>query len=102
MQGITVPTYSSASASAVSFVAFFIDVRSHPYTFNANDRSKIDIYFLLLCGIIANSGIFKFYSKFCFMSSHLTMVAKSCVDFPLASTYICEISSSSNAKEWGL
>ena len=35
------------------------------------------------------------------MSSHLTMVANPCATFSRASTWICEISSSSNADEWG-
>ena len=91
MQGITVPTCSSASAGAVSFVASFTDGRSHPATFNANDRSKIALYFLLLYGIISNGEILKFDGGLCFMLSHLTMVEKPCADFFRALTWICEI-----------
>ena len=36
------------------------------------------------------------------MSSHLTMVANPCADFSRASTWICEIASSSNSYEWGI
>ena len=35
------------------------------------------------------------------MSSHPTMVANCCPAFSRASTWICEIASSSNADEWG-
>ena len=101
MRGITVPIFSSASAGAVSFVALFNDGRSHPATFNANDRSKIALYFLLLCGIISNGEVFKFCVGFCFLLSHLTVFANPCADFPCASTWICEIASSFNADEWG-
>ena len=101
IRGITVTTCSSASAGAVSFVASFTDGRSHPSTFNANDRSEIALYFLLLCGIIANGENFKFDSGFYFMSSHLTMVANPCAAFSRASNWICEIVLSSNANEWG-
>ena len=99
--GITVPTCSSASDGVVSFVAFFTDGRFQTSTFNTNDRSKISLYFLSLCGIISNVGIFKFDCVFCFMSSHLTMVENPCADFSYASTWICENLSSSNDDEWG-
>ena len=92
MLGITVPTCSIASDGAASFVNYFTDGRSHPATFNANDRSRIDLYFLLLCGIITNGGI----SKFDGGSSHLTMVSNPCADFSCASTWIYEIESSYN------
>ena len=97
MQGITVPACSSASSSSVYLLALFTDGISHPATFNANYRSKIALYFLLLCSIITNSEIFKFDGGFCFMSSHLTMVSNPCADFSRALTWICEIASSSNA-----
>ena len=67
MRGITVPTCSSASSGAVLFVASFTDGRSHPSTFNLNDRSKIGLYFLLFSGIIANGENFKFDGGFYFM-----------------------------------
>ena len=44
MWGITIPTCSSASAGASSFVALFTDGRSHPAIFNTNDRSKTSLY----------------------------------------------------------
>ena len=101
MWGVTFPTLSSASDGDVFFVSSFTDDRSHPATFNANFRSKISLYFLLLCGIIANGEIFKFYGGLCFMLSHLTMVANPCANFPHASTWISAIASSYNANEWG-
>ena len=100
MRGINVPTCSSASDGAVYFVPSFTDDRYHPTTFNSKDRSKIDLYFLLLCSIIANGEMFKFDSGFYFKSSQLTMVANLCANFSCASTWICEIVSSSNADEW--
>ena len=100
MQGIPVPICSSASAGDVSFVALFTDGRSHPATFNSNDRSKVDLYFLLLYGIIANGEIFKFDGGFCFISSRLTMVENPCAVFSRASTWIFNIVSYSNADEW--
>ena len=70
-------------------------------TFNANDRPKIALYFLLFCRFIANGEIFNFDGGFCFMSYNLSMVANPSDDFPRASTWISEITSSSNADEWG-
>ena len=81
MRNITVPTFSSASSGDVSFVAFFTYGIFHIATFKLNDRSKIALDFLLLCGIIGNGEIFKFESGFCFMSSHLTIVSNPCADF---------------------
>ena len=101
MRGVTVPTLSSASSGAVSFVGFFAGGRSHLATFNAKYRSKISLYFLLLCVIIANGEIFKFDGGLCFMLSHLTMVANPCSDFSRSSTCIFVITLSSNADEWG-
>ena len=91
MRCITVPTCSSASAGAVYSVASFTDGVSQPVNFNANDRSKIALYLLLLCGIISNGRSFKFDGGFCFMSSHTTMVANPCADFRCALNWICEI-----------
>ena len=102
MQSITVPTVLRASDGDVSFLASFTKVRSHPANFNTNGRSKIALYFLLLCSIIANSEIFNFDGGFCFMLSHLIMVANLCADFFCAFTCICEIASSSNSGEWGI
>ena len=101
MQGLTVSTCSSTSDGDFSFVTSFTDVRYHPATFNANYRSKISLYFLLLCGIIANGEIFKFDGGFCFRSFHLNMVANSCAAFSRASTWFYGIASSYNADEWG-
>ena len=91
---VIVPTYSSASAGTISFVTLFTNGRSHPATFNTNDRSKIALYFLLLCGIISNGEVFKFDGGFCFMPPHLTMVANTCAAF----SHFC--ASSYNADEW--
>ena len=101
MRGVTVTTCSSASAGAVSFVAFSNDGRSKPVTFNPKDISKIALYLLLLCRIIANGENFKFYGGLYFMSYHLTMVANPCAAFYRDLTWICEIASSYNADKWG-
>ena len=102
MRCITVPTCSSASAGAVYSVASFTDGVSQPVNFNANDRSKIALYLLLLCGIIANGENFKFDGEFCFVSSNLTMVEKPHAAFCRALTWICEVASYFNADEWGI
>ena len=96
-----VPTCSSATAGAVSFVTSFANYGYHPATFNVYDRSKISLYFLLLCGIIANGENFKIDGGFCFMQSHLTVVANPWAAFYCASTWILLFASSSNANEWG-
>ena len=58
--------------------------------------------YLLFWGIISNGEIFKFDRGLCFMSSHLTIVAKPFADFSRVSSWIYEIASSSNADEWVL
>ena len=85
----------------IYFVASFTNGRSHSATFNANYRSKIATYFMFLWGIIANGEIFKFDGGFCCMSSHLTIVGKTCAAFYRDSTWICVIASYSNANDWG-
>ena len=101
MRGITSPTCPNASSGGVSFVALFADGRSYPATFKEKDRSKIALYFLLVCGIIVNGENLNFYVGLCFMSSRLTMVANPCANVSRASTWICEIASYSNVDEWG-
>ena len=99
MWSVTIPTFSSASASAVYFLDLFIYGRSQLATFNKNDRSKITLYLLLLCSIIISDESFKFNGRFYFMSSHLTMVANPCADFSCSLAWIFEIVSSSNVDE---
>ena len=65
-------------------------------------RSKIDLYFLVLHSIISNGENFNFECQFCFMLSHLTMIAIPCADFYRASTCICKIASSYRAEKRGL
>ena len=101
MWDITVPTCSIASAGDFSFVASFTGGRFQLVTFNSNDRSKMSLYYLLLCCIIANDENFKVDYGPCFMSSHHKIVANPCADFPRASTWISATASYYNAKKWG-